>query len=262
MPREYAEGLHTHKQALFNDFLQMIPAIEAAFPHLNIVVRPHPTENQDVYQRLANRLQRVRVTNAGNVVSWLLATRALIHNGCTTGVEAYVMGVPAVSFRPTVDNYYDDGFYQLPNRLSHQCFDQSALEAKLTDILEGRTGAADGPERRTIVGQYLAGLEGPLACERIVDVLGRVTSGLADDAGPSRRDRLEGWYKTTKRRVRQRIKAHLPGSAKSPAFERHRYPELAPEEVEARLERFQGILAGARPLRVERIFKKLYRIRA
>ncbi len=261
MPRDYAEGLHTHKQALLNHFLEMIPALETAFPGFNIVVRPHPTENQAVYQRLANRCRRVRVTNAGNVVPWLMAARSLIHNGCTTGVEAYVMGVPAISYRPTVNDRYDLGFYQLPNRLSHQCFDLSALQAKLEDILEGRRGAADGAERKALVAQHLAGLEGPLACERIVDVLDRVTTGLARDSGPSHRDRMAGWYKTTKRRIRQRIKAHLPGSSKSPAFERHRYPGLDREEVEARLNLFQRILDLSRPLRVERIFGKLFRIR-
>ena len=260
MPRDYAEGLQAHKQAVFDDFVAMIPVVEKAFPHFDIVVRPHPTENQAIYHQLAQRCQRVHVTNAGNVVPWLMAARVLIHNGCTTGVEAYVMGVPAISFRASVNDIYDDGFYQLPNRLSHQSFDLASLEAMLRSILEGHTGAADGDERRALIKDHLAGLEGPLACEKIVDVLGRVAVELGRRPAPPARSQVEGWYRTTKRRIRQRIKSHLPGSLKSPAFERHRYPAMALEEVEARLTRFHSILDDTKPLRVKRVFGKLFKI--
>jgi hypothetical protein len=73
-------------------------------------------------------------------------------------------------------------------------------------------------------------------------------------------NRLEGWYRTTKRRIRQRIKAHLPGSLKSPAFERHRYPTMALEEIQVRLTRFHKILDDTKPLRVKRVFGKLFQI--
>ena len=131
MTREYAEGFRDHKQAVFEDFQKLIPELEHAFPDHTIVVRPHPTENQDIYHEIAARCRRIRVTNEGNVVPWLMAARVLIHNGCTTGVEAFVMRVPAVSYRKTVNDYYDDGFYRLPNRLSHQCFDFEELRATL-----------------------------------------------------------------------------------------------------------------------------------
>jgi hypothetical protein len=191
-----------------------------------------------------------------------MAARALIHNGCTTGVEAYVMRVPAVSFRSTVNDIYDNGFYQLPNRLSHQCFDLESLQAALHNILEGHTGAPDGGERQALIGHHLAGLEGPLACEKIVDILCKVAVNLDRRVKPPARHRLEGWWRTTKRRIRQRIKSRLPGSSKSPAFERHRYPTIALGEIDTRLSKFQRILEYTQPLRVERIYGKLFRISA
>ncbi len=131
MTREYAEGFRDHKTAIFEDFQRLIPDLEKEFPSYTIVVRPHPTESQDIYNRIAAQCERVRVTNEGNVVPWLMATRALIHNGCTTGVEAFVMGVPAISYRATVNDFYDHGFYRLPNLLSHQCFDFEELSITL-----------------------------------------------------------------------------------------------------------------------------------
>jgi surface carbohydrate biosynthesis protein len=262
MPREYAEGFREHKQAIFQDFQQLIPALEKSFPDHTIVVRPHPTENQEIYRKIADGCQRVKVTNEGNVVPWLMATKAVIHNGCTTGVEAYVMGVPAISYRVTVDDSYDDGFYQLPNRLSHQSFSFEDLQVTLQNILKGETGAANGEQRKTLIDHHLAALDGPLACERIVDVLEEALGKLKMSPPPPVRDRFNGWIKTTKRRIRQRYQSHQPGSLKSQEFERHRYPPIDANEISAKLGRFQEIL-GYRPgFKVESIFDRLFRISA
>ena len=261
MTRGYAEGLRDHKQAVFEDFQELIPALEKSFPEHTIVVRPHPTENHEIYHQIAARCQRVHVTSKGNVVPWLLATKALLHNGCTTAVEAYAMRVPAISYRATVNDYYDDDFYQLPNRLSHQCFDFKELQTTLRMILGGEIGAADGDERSALIKNHLAAQNGPLACERIVDVLEKIIKDLSQSPGPALRDRLEGWLKATKRRVRQVYKSYLPGSLKSKDFQRHRYPVISAEEVYARVVRFQNILGDDGELYVDQIANTLFRIR-
>lgn len=262
MPREYAEGFRDHKQAIFEDFQQLIPALEKSFPDHTIVVRPHPTENQDVYRKIAAGCRRVSVTNEGNVVPWLMATKAVIHNGCTTGVEAYVIRVPAISYRVTVDNSYDEGFYQLPNRLSHQCFSFEELQVTLQNILKGELGAANGDQRKALIDHHLAALDGPLACERIVDVLEKAIDELKISPRPPVRDRFNGWLKTTKRRIRQRYKSYLPGSMKSPEFERHRYPPVDTQDISARLARFQRLLGDGTEFKIESIYSRLFRISA
>jgi len=262
MPREYAEGFRDHKQAIFNDFQQLIPELEKSFPDHTIVVRPHPTENQEIYCKIADGCRRVNVTNEGNVVPWLMATKAVIHNGCTTGVEAYVMRVPAISYRVTINDFYDDGFYQLPNRLSHQCFSFEELQVTLQDILRGDLGAANGDQRKALIEHHLAALEGPLACERLVDVLEKAIDNLKMKPPPPVSDRFNGWLKTTKRRMRQRYKSYLPGSMKSPEFERHRYPPITAKEINARLARFQRLLGDGTEFKIEPIYSRLFRLSA
>jgi len=260
MSREFAEGFRDHKEAVFRDFQQLIPALEKAFPEYTIIVRPHPTENQEIYHQIAAQCQQVQVTNEGNVVPWLMASRAVIHNGCTTGVEAYVMRVPAISYRKTVNDYYDYGFYQLPNRLSHQCFDFAELRDTLEKILVGEIGAAGGDEREALVSHHLAALEGPLACEQIVDVLANKVNGLSNGPKQPFRHRLEGWLEATKRRVERSVAPYLPGSLKSPEFLRHRYPDISIEEMRARVARFQRLLGDDGELKVDQFGGKLFQI--
>ena len=171
MSREFAEGLRDHKQAIFEAFKKLIPILDQTYPEHTIIVRPHPTENQQVYMDIAKECQRVKVTNEGNVVPWLMATDVVIHNGCTTGVEAYMMDVPAITYRARINDEYDMGFYRLPNMTSHECFDVEQLQDTLTRIFNGELGSARSDEHQALVNHYLAAQDGPLACERIVDIL-------------------------------------------------------------------------------------------
>jgi surface carbohydrate biosynthesis protein len=260
MTREYAEGLRDHKQAIFEKFQQLIPAVEKAFPKYNTVVRPHPTENQEIYRQIAAKCERVEVTNEGNVVPWLMAAKALIHNGCTTGVEAYVMGVPAISYRATVNDLYDLGFYLLPNKLSYQCFDFEELRLTLEKILAGELGAAVGDERKNLVNQHLAALEGPLACERIVDVCEKIIDGQLERSKPGLLDRLTGYCMANMRTLKRKIKANLPRAQNKPAFHRHRYPEVSLEEMKYRMLKFQQVLGDSSKLQVEQFSDQFFRI--
>ena len=245
MTREFAEGFRDHKLAIFEDFKRLIPSLENAFPDYTIVVRPHPTEKHEIYHEIAARCERVRVTNEGNVIPWLMAAKALIHNGCTTGVEAFVMRVPAISYRATVNDYYDYGFYQLPNRLSHQCFDFEELRATLRRILAGELGATDGNERKSLIDHYLAARSGPLACERIVDVLEKITAGRSRLPEPTLKARVDGRFRATTRRLIKRFLSYLPDSHNRPEFHRHRYPGISLDEVRERVLRIKQALGDS-----------------
>ncbi len=256
-----AEGLRDHKLAVFADFQRMIPRLEKSFPDHTIVVRPHPTESHEAYRRIASECRRVRVTNEGNVVPWLLSAKALIHNGCTTGVEAFELRVPALSYRATVNDTYDAGFYRLPNVLSHNCFSFDELRDTLQRILEGTLGAPDGENRRALVRHHLAAQDGPLACERVVDVLEQIASDQTRPISQAVWRRCERWLTSQGLHVVRRVKSMLPGSHNRPEFQRHRYPGLPLEEVSERLARFQQLLGDRTRLAVEPVTATIYRIR-
>ncbi len=262
MSREYARGLWDHKLALFEHFKRLIPALEEAFPDYRIVVRPHPTENHRVYHDIAAGCERVVVTNEGNVVPWLMATRALVHNGCTTAVEAYVMGVPAVSYRAVVDEEYDNGFYRLPNRLSHECFGFDELSSTLRDILEGRLGVPGGEDRKQLLDRYLEALDGPLACERMVGILSSMAAQVADSPRPSLATRLQRHLLAGGLNLARQVKSRLPGSHNKPEYQLHRYPVLPIEDIRNRVARFQSLLGHSKPLSVEPVSDVMFRIEA
>ena len=260
MTREFAEGFRDHKLAIFEDFKGLIPSLERAFPDYTIVVRPHPTEKHEVYHKIAAQCERVRVTNEGNVIPWLMAAKALIHNGCTTGVEAFVMRVPAISYRSTVNDYYDYGFYQLPNRLSHQCFDFEELQTTLRRILAGEIGATDGNESHVLIDHHLAARSGSLACERIVEVIEKITADRSRLPEPTLKDQVDGRLRATTRRLVKRFLSYLPDSHNRPEFHRHRYPGISLDEVRERVLRIKKSLGDSRELKVDQISSEIFQI--
>jgi len=252
MTLEYAKGFQEHKKALLHDFQQLILELDQEFPEFRIIVRPHPVEDQQIYQRIAAQCRRVHVTNDGNVVLWLQAAKALIHNGCTTGIESYLMGVPTISYRPTVNDLYDNGFYHLPNSLSYQCFNFEDLSKTLTKILEGKIGPRNTPETKQMVDDYLFAMEGPLACERIVEVLEKIIKNNAEFSRLSIGHRLEGRFMAYRRRLRKQNKRT--------ELHRHRYPSIAEEVMQQQISRFGGLLGISTDLKIEQIFNQVFRI--
>jgi surface carbohydrate biosynthesis protein len=259
---EYAKELREHCQSIFDDFQHLIPALEQSFPNYIIVVRPHPSESHEIYNEIAAQCKQVRVTNEDNVIPWILASKAVIHNGCTTGVEAYVMGVPVLAYRATVNEYYDNRFFHLPNLLSHQCFDFEELQLILGKILAGELGTADGAEKKQLFEHHLAAQDGPLACERILDILEKALDGHSELPKPPLGDWLKGHYRATRRILKRRFKSQLQDSHDKSKFNRHRYPGVSLQEVRRRVSRFQQVLGGVGNLEVDQIGKHIFRITA
>lgn len=262
MSREYARGLWEHKHAVFSAFKDLIPALEQAFPGHTIVVRPHPTENHQVYRDIAARCRRVQVINEGNVVPWLMATQALVHNGCTTAVEAYVLNVPAISYRASINEDYDHGFYRLPNGLSHECFDFDELKQTLEKILSGELGIPAGAERQSLIDRYLEAQDGPLACERMVSVLEAMTDVHTGPGGRSVSTWMQRWILSKGLNLARHVKTHLPGSHNKPEYQMHRYPALSLEDVRNRIARFQKLLGYKKDFRIEPVSDLMFRVEA
>jgi surface carbohydrate biosynthesis protein len=257
MTPAFAEGFRRHKEAIFSAFLRLVPALEEAFPGMRFVVRPHPTENPEVYRRAAVGRTRVAVTNDGNVVPWLLAAKALIHNGCTTGVEAYALGVPAITYRPAVNDDYDLGFYGLPNRLSRPCFDFDELRRRLDEALHGRFALENDAELRRVAAAHLAALNGPLACERIVAAIDGMLAASPPNGGGAAQ-RLIGRALGAGRTAWKRVKDARPGSHNRPAFQRHRYPPLTAADVAGRVARFRAVLGDVPPIAIRPLLGQFF----
>jgi surface carbohydrate biosynthesis protein len=59
-----------------------------------IIIRPHPNDDLVEWERIANLFKRIKVIYKGDISPWMYASSALLHRGCTTGIQAYMAGIP------------------------------------------------------------------------------------------------------------------------------------------------------------------------
>ncbi|MGP4060588.1 surface carbohydrate biosynthesis protein [Halobacillus sp. H74] len=92
---------------LYGHFISMIKQLSKNHPALAFIVRPHPAERLESYQEDLLGLENVQVIRSGYVLHWLLGASALIHNGCTTGIEGYLLDKMVISYMPVQSPTFD-----------------------------------------------------------------------------------------------------------------------------------------------------------
>ena len=85
-------------------FCATINCIASAFPDINFVFRPHPIASPEYWYSNLRKLRNLSIIYKGSVEPWIYSSKAVIHAGCTTGLQAELAGVPAVD----ISQMYDD----------------------------------------------------------------------------------------------------------------------------------------------------------
>jgi len=240
--------LMKHRSTIFAYFKEMVPVLSKALPEYTLLVRPHPTEKHDPWNEIAKHHENVRVVNEGNVIPWLMACEALVHNSCTTAVESFVLETPAVAYQPVRLNGFDD---ELPNALSDRAFSIDELELTIRSILAGRPPVADQAERRQRIERHIAALDGPLAAERMVEVLVQAGYARRKPRRTSPHLQLAGWAHARGRNVVKAVNMRRSGHRNSIEYHDHRFPAVSARELQARIDRLGRQLGRFRGVRVQ-----------
>jgi surface carbohydrate biosynthesis protein len=161
-------GVKQHKMTLMRHFLDLVPRLASAIAPTKLILRPHPSENHEPWKDALRGLSNADVVFEGGVVPWLIAAQCVIHNGCTTAIEASLLGTPPIAFRPVCSSKYD---LHLPNDVSIQC---KSVEDVIESVRIALRGADENSSTHTIPGllqDHIAGLDGQFACERILNAI-------------------------------------------------------------------------------------------
>ncbi|HFQ4922326.1 TPA: surface carbohydrate biosynthesis protein [Vibrio vulnificus] len=102
---------------------------DESFDEFKFVVRPHPAENDSIYKIFFENDDRVIVTNSNTAVEWSRKAFCTIHDGCTTGVEAYLAGCKVVNYRERFNN--ESVINVIPNSVGEIASSYSELKRKI-----------------------------------------------------------------------------------------------------------------------------------
>jgi surface carbohydrate biosynthesis protein len=234
--KSFYDGWVSFIGEVFDSFAGMLPRLAKAYPDHTIVLRPHPSENREVWRRIAANLPNVRVLSEGQVIPWILGAELSIHNSCTTGLEAALLGKPVFTYRPVKSEIYDSF---LPNRVSVEADSPTALIDAVAVALNGsyRAPLETDPSVRADVERYVCSLTGPLATDRILTQIARL-SAPQPTRGASLAYRLGDHAKQLVKGVARRTLAPLRSSG---GYARQKFPGLSLDEVQDLANHFRSI---------------------
>jgi surface carbohydrate biosynthesis protein len=255
---DYWRASNAYFRGIFDRMRGLVPRLAAAFADRSIVVRPHPSEAHGPWAEAGAGHANVHVVSEGSVLPWLIAASVMVHNGCTTGIEAAALDRPVITFRPQRDDRYD---FPLPNNLSAEASSEDAVIEKVAEVLRGGTLSYDAC-RQDLVESTFAALRDRLASDRIVDVVAN-HAAMRPHPMPGMRRRLAGWAAAELRGMRKRlINQHIAGHKNDKAYQRTRFPGVSVDEVRRRVSLFKGCLGRFHGVRVHQLAPNVFELTA
>ena len=112
-----------------------IKAIKYLSEHNNgydIVLRPHPAENVQIWKTFLDGVPNVHVIREDSISAWVNNAFAVMHNGCTTAFEATVSNKPLLTYVPYVQKYGNE----LPNKLGFYVQTPEELLKKVNNFFD------------------------------------------------------------------------------------------------------------------------------
>jgi surface carbohydrate biosynthesis protein len=158
----------SYQVKLIGKFVKLIRNLAIKFPEIDILVRPHPVESVEGWHKLIGDYPNIIVKRKGSITAWIHSSMVVLHNGCTTAMEAAVCGVPRIAYRPDPSPIERE----IPNMVSHQAFTEEEVMDMVDQLVKrGKLPDDDAYEQKVseLLTSRFRNIEGKLAADLIVD---------------------------------------------------------------------------------------------
>lgn len=105
---DYYRDLCRSEEKIYEEFCSLIKLLGNKGKY-KVTVRPHPLEEDNSYEEMAAIYPNITVDRNADLRQQILGADVIIHDGCTTAIEARAMGKPVLGLRPpNLYPAYDD----------------------------------------------------------------------------------------------------------------------------------------------------------
>lgn len=122
-PEEFA---YYEKQ--YHNLNETLKKLALDFPDETFVIRAHPSEDPSYYYEFFKGIPNISIDDSFSSRAWVLASKLVLHNSCTTGLEAAMLGMPVVAYQEVRVDAFDK---TLPNLASISVNTYAALKEKI-----------------------------------------------------------------------------------------------------------------------------------
>ena len=241
----------------FKLLFEFIEAIEYLAKNNNgydIVLRPHPTENIKDWENYLDGIPNVHVIRQDAITGWIKNSFAIMHNGCTSAIEATISKKPVLTYNPLGLAHKEN----LSNRLGYKINSKEELLKKTNELFnfdrESNQRIMDVkiPEQ---LSKKLFIEESELAAEKILKTWESLDDGTLSHSN--------NWFKFNlickilnfKRKIYNILVKLAPNKFK-PDKASLKFPSLDSKDISLRINRFQNLLGIKENLQCKLISEK------
>jgi surface carbohydrate biosynthesis protein len=186
--REFARQFIIDAGKAYRSVLETSIRLAKHFKDVQFVLRPHPFENIGSYDALAE-LPNFHVRQDGTSLEWISGARLLVHQNCSTAIEATMLEVEPLSME-----WFNTPSLRLDaaTRVSRGAGSESDLIELVQQGLEGRLPPVDRETeqfRQQIIGDLFTAVDGANSSRVTVAVLDAIAAARGAKRGTSMPER-------------------------------------------------------------------------
>jgi surface carbohydrate biosynthesis protein len=238
-----------HRKGIFERFLTDLPAFTRKHSDTSFVIRAHPGENEETWKKVFSGQANVFITREGSSVPWLIAAQAMIHNSCTTAVEAAIAGLTPICYCPilSLENESD-----LPNPISHRVYNFAEMADAINRSADKTLRMTDA--QSSVLRRHVSAIDGPLAAQAIMDHLAAIEMPKLNVFGLSARlaTRIFG---ALRHAFKSQRRDHITDRYLSKVF-----PDISEETVRRRAREIAGALKLGQAVEVRSISRNIFEL--
>ena len=245
----------------FNKILEYIKAIKYLSDHNNgydIVLRPHPSEDIEAWKIILKGIPNVHVIREGSINAWVNNAFAVMHNSCTTALEATVLKKPVVTYTPSKQKYSP----QLANELGYRANSLEELLGKVNTIYDS-SKIVNKKELNDTLPNVISNkifFDDELAAEKIIKIWENIANNNLSSPSKLKKFKMFLKYDMIKKIIKKTLRSLLPEKFNS-VNKNPKFSDLDQDDINERIKKFQKILGLSTKIECKLLSKKTIHIK-
>lgn len=243
-----------------HEFIEAIIFLAANNNGYDIVVRPHPQEDINTWRVFLEKIPNVHIVRQDSITAWVKNAFAVMHNGCTTALEATTSGKTVLTFNP-FDMQYDNKLF---NTLGHILKTKEELLEKANYIFEKEKISNTKKEKvnlPNLISKKIYLDDNELAAQKII----KIWEGLTNEKLSKNNNWIKyNWYLkiiNVKKFILIIASKLFPNIIK-PIKENHKFPAFDPKDIYERVNRLKQILSINKKIECKVVSKRTILIKS
>ena len=196
---EFQKKHRTHKYKALLNYIKLIKDLSDLMQKdEKLIVRPHPSESIDDWNKLTKDFDNVLVVRDGDIAPWMLAADSIVQYGSTTATQAALNGITCIQYK--IDK--QDGITDTPS--FELCRDANTPEEVYELLQEHKTKKDQGmiAKAKEFLKEEMAYDEDELAVTKIANALKQIAHEPVDPYAPKFYDRVRPYLQYAKNYVK------------------------------------------------------------